>query len=177
VAPKMLEALAHAIELALQVEAAVPVGGMRGLVGLRNVPHCDAEGAMRVLETQHPIVHRDKEAEAEEEERQGELNGKPSVNGNAAQANIEAEPRGEADRRGEARDDTRNGKGKGRNEHRALHDDLRQKCPPSNVLRHDRSLLKMMPYILQASMPWSTAPAAELSISLQTMAKHQHSLG
>ena len=78
-APEMLEALAHAVELALQAEAAVPVGGMRRLVGLRDVPHRDPEASVRVLETHHPIVHRDEEAEAEKEQRQGELNGKPGV--------------------------------------------------------------------------------------------------
>ena len=78
-APEMLEALAHAVELALQPEAAVPVGGMRRLVGLRDVPHRDPEASVRVLETHHPIVHRDEEAEPEKEQRQGELHGKPGV--------------------------------------------------------------------------------------------------
>ena len=78
-AAEMLEALAHAVELALQAEAAVPVGGMRRLVGLRDVPHRDPESSMRVLETHDPIVHGDKEAEAEKEQRQGELHGKPGV--------------------------------------------------------------------------------------------------
>ena len=97
---------------------------------------------MRVLETHHPIVHRDKEAKAEKEQRQGELNGRPGVGRDTAQANIEPEPRGEADCRGEAPDGTGNGKGQDGHERHALHDDLRQIRPPSNVLRHDRSLLK-----------------------------------
>ena len=78
-APKMLEALAHAVELALQAEAAIAVGSMCRLVGLRDVPHRDPEASVRGLETHHPIVHRDKEAKAEKEQRQAELYGRPGV--------------------------------------------------------------------------------------------------
>ena len=112
-APKMLEALAHAVELALQAEAAVSVGGMRRLVGLRDVPHRDPEASMRVLQTHHPIVHRDKEAEAEKEQRQGELDGRPGVGRDTAQADIEPEPGGEADCSGEAPDRHRQRQGTG----------------------------------------------------------------
>ena len=124
VAPKMLDPLAHAVEFTLQAEAAVSVGGMRHLIGLRDVPHRDPEGPMRVLETHHPIVHGDEEAEAEKEQREGELDGKPSVDRGATQADIEPEPGGESDCRCEAPDGPGNGKGQDGPERRALHDDL-----------------------------------------------------
>jgi hypothetical protein len=121
---EILEAFTHAVELALQSEAAVPVGGMRRLVGLRHVPHRHLEGSVRILETHHPVVHRHEEAESGKEQRQAELNGNASVDRGVAEADIEPEPREKADRCGEAPDSAGKRKGQDGYQCRALHDDL-----------------------------------------------------
>ena len=79
--PDMLKPFADAVELALQFEHAIPVGGMRDLVGKRHVPHRGPEDAVRILQSKHPVVHRQEEAQPEEKKRHGQLDRDPGIYG------------------------------------------------------------------------------------------------
>ena len=75
--PQVLEPFANAVELS--PEQAVTICGMRDMVGLSYIPHGHSEHAVRVLQPENPIVHRDKEGKSDEQDCRQELDSDPCV--------------------------------------------------------------------------------------------------